>query len=138
MRSNKKRLIPLALALVLAMVGAALAVPQISVTIQNLGQGSKTITSTVNAASVDFTVSSDGTQITGVKVKVVDQNDNPVTSGTVYVQLLDSGNNVVASGSGSPDSNGIVTITFSSPVDIQANTGAYSVAVTYQGSSVTG
>ncbi|WP_297521577.1 hypothetical protein [Thermococcus sp.] len=55
-RSTRRKLVPLALALALAMVGAAFAVPQITVYVQQLGAGNNPVVSPTNDAWVNFTL----------------------------------------------------------------------------------
>jgi hypothetical protein len=95
----------------LTVVGAALAVPQISVKLQPLGQGEASYPSQYDiTAAVNFQLSDDGSTVTGVKVYLVDNdaNVNVQVGDTVYVQLLDSSGQVIAYGSGTvqQDSNG--------------------------------
>jgi len=102
-RGARKRLLPLVFALVLTVVGAALAVPQISVKLQPLGIGNAVYPDQYQiTADVNFQLSDDGLTVTGVKVYLIDNDQNvDVQAGdTVYVQLLDSTNKVIAYGNG--------------------------------------
>lgn len=125
-RVNRRRLIPLALALVLALVGTALAVPSITVNVQELGQGSKVITSQVTEADVSWTLDSTNPDyVTGATVTI---STDP-GSGTLYLKLY-SGTTLVAVSSVTLDGSGTYTITFSSPVDLGSFDTVY---VVYQG-----
>jgi hypothetical protein len=98
-RNNKKRLIPLALALVLAMVGAALAVPLISVSVQKVGGGSNssvTIDTTSAAVNWDFDTTRQWI-ITGAEISL---DQGPGVDGTLDLYItLDDGTLVQASSS---------------------------------------
>lgn len=107
-RNNKKRLIPLTLALVLALVGAALAVPSITVNVQELGQGSKTITSTVTTADVTWNLNPNNPDYV-VSATVTITTDPG--AGTLYVKLY-SGTTLVAWGQVTLDGSGTYTVTF--------------------------
>ncbi|WP_297535647.1 hypothetical protein [Thermococcus sp.] len=89
MRSKtKRRIIPLALALVLAIVGAALAVPVIKVTVQEIGAGSNTITTPIGTVSVDWNLNKNNPDIlNNISVTV---NTNP-GAGALYVKFYDNG-----------------------------------------------
>jgi len=100
-RNAKKRLIPLALALVLAIVGAALAVPSINVTVQELGQGSAVIASSIKDATVKWNLDDnpDYLDSTGeVTVDLSSSNNTILSGGKIYVKLY-SGTTLIAVGS---------------------------------------
>ncbi|NJE10866.1 hypothetical protein [Thermococcus sp. MAR1] len=90
MRRNKKRLIPLALALVLALVGAALAVPAITVNVQEIGAGGPKVVSVpggVSTADVDWVLATNPDYVKGVKVTF----DQPLDAGvTIIVKVYAS------------------------------------------------
>ncbi|NJE54286.1 hypothetical protein [Thermococcus sp. 21S9] len=147
-RNARKRLLPLVFALVLTVVGAALAVPQITVKLQPLGQGQASYPSQYNiTAAVNFQLSSNGSVVTGVKVYLDDTNNAfQVQAGdTVYVQLLDYNDQVIAYGSGTVQQDtttgalyvSVTTFTYengysSIPIDQLS-----SVKVIYQGQEIT-
>ncbi|CAD5245220.1 hypothetical protein [Thermococcus camini] len=86
-RSNKKRLIPLALALVLALVGAALAVPTINMNIQSIGAGKSNIPNPVVSATFNWQVdSTDPDQLTQLDV-TIDLSQASLNSGTLYIKF---------------------------------------------------
>ncbi|NJE76576.1 hypothetical protein [Thermococcus sp. ES12] len=125
-RNNKKRLIPLALALVLALVGAALAVPTITLTVQELGQGQKVISSTITDATITWTLDSTNPDyVTGGEISVTTDPG----SGTVYIKLYD-GSTLVTYTSVNLDGSGTYTFSFASSVDLGSFDTVY---VVYQG-----
>ncbi|NJE61972.1 hypothetical protein [Thermococcus sp. 21S7] len=135
-RSNKKRLIPLVFALVLTMVGAALAVPTISVNLQNLGAGDKTFSPSLDVnAHVNFKLGADGTDVTGVMVYLT--GNDVETGATVYVHLIDTNGNDLASEGGTvqQDASGnyYVDISFNPGVSIDQLNG---VKVIYKGKEI--
>ena len=101
-RSTKRRLIPLALALALAVVGAALAVPTISVTVQDLGQGQATIQSEVSGATIKWNLDANNPDyLDSTKEVTVTISAGTIANtngGTLYVKLY-SGTTLVAVGS---------------------------------------
>jgi len=140
MNGKLKKALPLMGALVFLMVGAALAVPSINVNLQNLGSGNKQFSSTLNVtAHVNFHLSPDGSQVTGVKVYLTGAD---VQSGaTVYVHLLDSNGNTLATGHGTVDqdtnNNYYVDITsFDGNTNVSISQ-LDSVEVIYQGQEIT-
>jgi hypothetical protein len=84
-RSTKRRLIPLALALVVAMVGAALAVPSITVNVQQIGAGaSDTMTTPVGEVDVNWNLDQNNPDnLASIEVKI---DSNP-GQGTLYVKF---------------------------------------------------
>lgn len=126
-RSTKRRLIPLALALALAMVGAALAVPSITVHVQSIGVGSNSsiLNPGVNHALDDAKVnwildSSDPDFVTGFNVIL---NDDLSSGAVVYVKVFDSSNVLLSNGSVTIGSSGYtagtpLTVPLKSKIDI--------------------
>ncbi|AEK73420.1 hypothetical protein GQS_07610 [Thermococcus sp. 4557] len=111
-RSNKKRLIPLALALVLAMVGAALAVPAITVNVQQVGGGSNTDAKIdTTTAAINWDIS--GTTITGATI-TLDQGPGVDSTWDLYITLDDDNVIHVNGNIGASDT----TITVSSGINI--------------------
>ncbi|NJE04151.1 hypothetical protein [Thermococcus sp. MV11] len=94
-RANKKRLIPLALALALAMVGAALAVPTFNISVQQLGvsdgtQGDVIVPGGVTSAAVNWVLDTGNNPdyLSGIAVSF----DQDLPAGTtVYVKLYNGG-----------------------------------------------
>ncbi len=132
-----KRILPLVGALVFLMVGAALAVPSITVNLQKLGSGSHSFPNSLNvSANVNFILSKDGMSVTGVKVYFT--GSDVEKGATVYVNLLDASGNILGSGSGSItqdySNNFYVEISFSSAVPIDQ---LDSVKVIYKGQEIT-
>ncbi|MEO2151836.1 MAG: hypothetical protein ABGW50_04190 [Thermococcus sp.] len=140
-RNARKRLLPLVFALVLTVVGAALAVPQISVKLQPLGQGQESYPSQYDiTAAVNFYLSSDGSTVTGVKVYIVDNDPivNVQVGDTVYVQLIGSdGTTVLWSGNDQiqQDTSGNLYVEITGIGVSVEELG--SVKVTYQGQEIT-
>ncbi len=84
-RNNKKRLIPLALALALSLISAALAVPAISFQAQRVGGGADTtVRVDTSQANVTWTIS--GTTITGATI-TLDQGPGVDSNWNLYVYL---------------------------------------------------
>ena len=136
-RNARKRLLPLVFALVLTVVGVALAVPTISVELQKLGAGSKEFQSSLDVtAHVNFKLSADGTTVTGVTVYLT--GNDVETDATVYVHLIDTNGNDLASGDGTvqKDASGnyYVDISFNPGVSINDLDG---VKVIYKGQEIT-
>ena len=92
-RSTKKKVIPLALALALALIGATLAVPTIQMHVQQIGVGDATsgaeITSPVGEAWLDWGLSTSNPDILSSVTLKFDQ-DVPAGS-TIYVKFYNSG-----------------------------------------------
>jgi len=92
-RSNKKRLIPLALALVLALVGAALAVPTINMTVQKIGVGDATdndvIVSPVDTATLNWVL--DDTNPDFVEAVNLTFDKDISAGSTIYVKFYKDG-----------------------------------------------
>ncbi|NJE30016.1 hypothetical protein E3E38_03000 [Thermococcus sp. 18S1] len=90
-RSNKKRLIPLALALALALIGTALAVPAITVSVQSIGAGGPVLVDVpggVSQADVDWELATNPDYVAGVKVTF----DQDLPTGTrIIVKVYASG-----------------------------------------------
>ncbi|RLF25657.1 MAG: hypothetical protein DRN14_07895 [Thermoplasmata archaeon] len=86
-RSNKKRLIPLALALVLALVGAALAVPTINLHIQAIGAGKSEIPNPVVSATFNWQVDSTNPDILTSLEVTIDLSQASLNSGTLYIKF---------------------------------------------------
>ena len=97
-RSTKKRLIPLALALALAMVGAALAVPSITVHVKGVGAGGPTrIENPIQQADVSWNLdtTTDPDVISGIHVDLTIDSTVATFSGKVYIKFLDNSDNLV-------------------------------------------
>ncbi len=125
-RNNKRRLIPLAIALALSLISAALAVPAITLNVQELGQGSTVITSSVTNADVSWTLDSTNPDyVTGATVTVTTDPG----AGTIYLKLY-SGTTLVAVAQASLNGSGTYTLTFASPVALSSFDTVY---VVYQG-----
>ncbi|MDI3475129.1 MAG: hypothetical protein PWQ79_95 [Thermococcaceae archaeon] len=125
-RSTKKKIMPLALALVLAIIGAALAVPTINVSVQELGQGSKVIASSVSAVDVKWTMdSSNPDYVAGATVTVTGDPG----SGTLYLKLYD-GNTLVNYYTINLDGSGTYNVNFGNSVSLDSFDTVY---VVYQG-----
>ncbi|NJE01907.1 hypothetical protein [Thermococcus sp. JdF3] len=136
-RSNKKRLIPLTLALVLAMVGAALAVPTINVHFQELDAGNGGMPQTVHHAYVDWTLSNDAQYVTSATITLTDDQGTKVGTGSDTVYLIIDGQKYLATYSGS---TGVYTVDFTNnglnngiPLD---NNNLNTVTVVFQGQTV--
>ncbi|NJE85354.1 hypothetical protein E3E23_05900 [Thermococcus sp. CX2] len=86
-RTNKKRLIPLALALVLALVGTALAVPTITVTVQDLGQGNEIVSSEVTGATVSWNLDTNLDYVDSINVDIAATTIANTAGGTLYVKI---------------------------------------------------
>jgi hypothetical protein len=83
-RANQKKLIPLVLSLLATMVGAALAVPSITVNVQNIGAGGPTkvqVPGGVATANVTWVLATNPDYVKGVKVTF----DQDVPSGTTII-----------------------------------------------------
>ena len=84
MRRAKKRILPLALALALAIIGAALAVPVINVSVQQIGAGdSGVITPPIGQVNVTWELGQNPDFITAIDVTI----DNNPGKGTLYVKF---------------------------------------------------
>jgi len=83
-RSTKKKVIPLALALALALIGAALAVPTFTVNVQNIGAGGPTAVTVpggVAQANVEWVLATNPDFVKGVKVTF----DQDLPAGTTII-----------------------------------------------------
>ena len=102
-RSTKKKVIPLALALVLAIMGATLAVPAINLSVQELGQGHAAIESNIEKAKITWHLDDnnpDYLKSSGqVTVDLSDTQNTITDGGKIYVKLYDTTGNLVAIGS---------------------------------------
>ncbi len=98
-KANQKRLIPLLLALVATMVGAALAVPTFTLNVQNIGEGGPqaiNVPGGVANANVNWVLDSNPDYVKGVSVSF----DQDLASGTtIYAKVYDSSGNLIAQGS---------------------------------------
>ena len=83
--------------LVAIFVASALAVPVISITVQQLGVGHREVLTPVNTAYVDHVFSIVGGHIVLDKVKIKFDQDLPAGS-YIRVELLDSSGDVLSSG----------------------------------------
>ncbi|WP_297508597.1 hypothetical protein [Thermococcus sp.] len=118
----KRSVVPLALALVLAIVGAALAVPTFTLHVQNIGEGGPqqiTVPGGVANANVNWVLDSNPDYVKGVKVSF----DQDLSSGTtIYVKVYNSSGTVIAQGSQTLSSDlsagSSIEIDFSSSVEI--------------------
>lgn len=124
--STRKKLLPLVFALVVTVVGAALAVPLITVNVQQLGAGSSVITSDVKAANVTWILSSTNPDyIAGVSFTL----DTNVT-GTIYIKLYDSTGALVAYNTTTLTNSTSGTVTFDPNIPLSEVAEVY---VIYQG-----
>ncbi|WP_457743079.1 hypothetical protein [Thermococcus sp.] len=135
MRSRtKRRIIPLAVALVLAIVGAALAVPQITLNVQQLGAGSSVITSSVGKANITWVLNPNNPDyIFAAKFTL-----NATINGTVIVKIYDSTGNLVAYNSTTLTNSNSGTVYFNTTIGTATFKGvplsdAYKVYLIYQG-----
>jgi len=88
-RSAKKRLIPLVFALVLTLIGTALAVPRISISVQKVGGGANsTVAVDTTKAAVNWVISSNEPVITGATI-TLDKGPGVNGTWTFYVKLDD-------------------------------------------------
>jgi len=98
-KANQKRLIPLLLALVATMVGAALAVPTFNLNVQSIGEGGPeqiTVPGGVASANVNWVLDSNPDYVKGVSLSF-DQDLNSGT--TIYAKVYDSSGKLIAEGS---------------------------------------
>ena len=90
-----KRILPLVGALVFLMVGAALAVPTINLTVQNLGQGHATISSNIKNAKITWNLNDTNPDYLklngGVTVDLSDSQNTIENNGKIYVKLYNGG-----------------------------------------------
>ena len=116
-RSTKRRLIPLTLALVLAMVGAALAIPGITVNVQKIGSGETAIVAPVGSAAVNYNIDWTSLTVTSVDVSF---DVAPGDGSVVQVYIYDSNSNLVGEGQAtvSGSSTTSVTVTLSTQPSI--------------------
>ena len=118
----KRSVVPLALALVLVVVGAALAVPTFTLHVQNIGEGGPqqiTVPGGVANANVNWVLDNNPDYVKGVKVSF----DQDLSSGTtIYVKVYNSSGTVIAQGSQTLSSDlsagSSIEIDFSSSVEI--------------------
>lgn len=124
-RANQKRLVPLVLALLATMVGAALAVPAINLNVQELDKGTTDLSNfqTVIDAFINWDLGSDPTDVDGATIKLATET-NP-GQGTVY--LLIDGSKYLAT---YDSSAGVYKVSFSPPLSLDS---VNSVTVIYQG-----
>ncbi len=134
-KANQKRLIPLLLALVATMVGAALAVPTFNLNVQNIGEGGPqaiNVPGGVANANVNWVLDNNPDYVKGVSVSF----DQDLASGTtIYAKVYDSSGNLIALGSTTLSS----ALTAGTAVEIDLNTtveikNMYQVAVVLVGS----
>jgi len=84
-RSTKKKVIPLALALALALIGAALAVPTITLNVQEIGAGGPDyVVSPADNAYINWTLATNPDWVSGVSVEF--DKDIPAGS-TIIVKI---------------------------------------------------
>ncbi|ASJ08083.1 hypothetical protein A3L11_02120 [Thermococcus siculi] len=129
-RSTKRRLIPLALALALAIVGAALAVPQIIVNVQELDKGTGGYTQTVSSAAVNWNLDFQGGEyvVTGA---IIHLNQDPQGAGHVYVVINDQNYEAQYD-----SNNHYYTVTFSPALSLDEISNVDTVTIVYQGQEV--
>ncbi len=112
--STKRKIIPVAFALVLSLIGSALAVPVIQVNVQQLGAGSNVITSDVQQANITWILSTTNPDyIQGVTFTL-----NTTVSGTIYVKLYDSSGALIQYNKTVITNTNTGTVTFNPNVDI--------------------
>jgi len=135
-RRTKRRIIPLALALALAMIGAALAVPTITLHIQELDAGTDSMPQTVYHAYINWGLSSDAQYITSATITLTDNSGNKVGTSSDTVYLIIDGTKYTAT----YQSTGVYTVDFTDggnsngiPLD---NSHLNSVTVIFQGQEV--
>jgi len=109
-RNNKKRLIPLALALVLALVGAALAVPTFQVVVQQVGQGTETITTPVGRAAVNYNIDWSTLKVTSVDVAF---DQAPGDGSVVQVYIYDNSGTLIGEGQATISGDTTTSVTVS-------------------------
>ena len=95
-RSTRRKVIPLVFALVLTIVGAALAVPTFNLKVQTIGEGGPEtieVPGGVTSAAVNWVLDgSDPDYVAGVKLKF----DQTVPSGTtIYVKIYDKDGKII-------------------------------------------
>ncbi|GAB6136662.1 hypothetical protein [Thermococcus prieurii] len=97
-RNAKKRLIPLVFVLVLTLIGTALAVPRIGITVQKVGGGANsTVAVDTTKAAVNWVFSSNEPVITGATITL---DKGPGVNGTwTFYVTLDNGNVISQTGS---------------------------------------
>jgi len=123
-RSTRRKVIPLVFALVLTIVGAALAVPTFTLNVQTIGEGGPEtieVPGGVTSAAVNWVL--DGSNPDYV-VSVNVQFDQTVPAGTtIYVKIYDSNGDIIAMGETTLSSdlaaNTDVNIALSSSVEIK-------------------
>ncbi|WP_456422894.1 hypothetical protein [Thermococcus sp.] len=123
-RSVKRRVFPLVIALVVAVVGAALAVPTFNLNVQQIGEGGPqtiTVPGGVATATVNWVLDTNPDYVKGVSVSF----DQTLSSGTtIYVKVYASdGTTIIAQGSTTLSSdlnaNTPVEIDFANSVEIK-------------------
>jgi len=126
-RSTKKKILPLAFALVLAMIGAALAVPVITVNVQDIGAGEQSVLSPANNANVTWDLAANPDYVEGGYVSL----DNTLNAGSiVYLKVYNSAGTLIAIGNYTVNT----TISAGTPIPIAFNSSVnvqdmYNVAV---------
>ncbi len=91
-----KGLMAFALLVSVMLIGGVMAIPTITVTVQQAAMGEQTIAAPVSTANVNLGISSDGTSLVSVDVAF----DQALQAGSViYVYVLDSSGAVIGSGS---------------------------------------
>ncbi|WP_099209334.1 hypothetical protein [Thermococcus henrietii] len=117
-RNAKKRLIPLVFVLVLTLLGTALAVPRIGISVQKVGGGANsTVAVDTTKAAVNWEFSSNEPVITGATITL---DKGPGVNGTwTFYVTLDNGNVISQTGSIKADQT---TITVSNlNIDLENN-----------------
>ena len=106
-RNTKRRIVPLALALALAIVGAALAVPTFNLNIQQIGEGGPetiTVPGGVATATINWVLDNNNPDyIKGVSISF----DQALPDGTqIIVKLYDENGNLLDKGTYTVNNNG--------------------------------
>lgn len=95
-RSTKKKVIPLALALALALIGATLAVPLISVNVQDIGTGSGDVVNPISYANFTWNLGTNPDILNSIVVNITLKS--PYTSlptgGKLYIKFYDDSDNL--------------------------------------------
>lgn len=105
-RSTKRRIVPLSLALALAIIGAALAVPTFTLHVQNIGEGGPetiTVPGGVANAYVNWVLDTNPDYIKGVSISF----DQALPDGTkIIVKLYDENDTLMDQGTYTVNNNG--------------------------------
>lgn len=91
-RRAKRRIVPLALALALAIVGAALAVPSITVNIQNIGAGSGEVQNPIKSVDIKWDLDKTNPDILNhlnITIHLDTTVASSLSSGTLYIKFYE-------------------------------------------------